>query len=268
MFFQTSFDLQRYLSRIGLGGAPQGNIQGVTDMMRAQLRHVPFENLDVQARLGVSLDPEQMVEKILGRGRGGYCYEVNGIFSMALQALGMRYQWVAARPMFYPVRRPRTHMAVIVFLDDGPYLCDLGFGSWGPTLPLSLNAVGQTICDGHDRFKLTRSDADGYVLHAWVNGAWVSQYGFDLSPQEWIDFEPMNHLNATHPEAIFVKQILVIQHTSEGRKILTDRRFKQYVGAQVSERLLSEREVADCLRQEFRLPSVADLQRNPHARVL
>lgn len=52
--------------------------------MHHQLRAVPFENLDVQAGKIVSLVPEEIVEKIIDRNRGGYCYEVNGIFAMAL----------------------------------------------------------------------------------------------------------------------------------------------------------------------------------------
>ncbi len=66
--------------------------------MRAQLFSVAFENLDVQAGKIVSLVPEQIVDKIIGQGRGGYCYEVNGLFAMALQALGFRLQVYCLSP--------------------------------------------------------------------------------------------------------------------------------------------------------------------------
>lgn len=55
--------------------------------MQQQLFTVPFENLDVQRGKTVSMVPEDIVEKIVHQGRGGYCYEVNGLFSMALEAL-------------------------------------------------------------------------------------------------------------------------------------------------------------------------------------
>jgi N-hydroxyarylamine O-acetyltransferase len=103
-----NFTLQSYLSRIGYHGDAQADIATVTEMMRRQLFTVPFENLDVQAGKVVSLVPEEIVEKILNRNRGGYCYEVNGLFAMALQSLGIPYQFVAARPMFYPVKRPKN----------------------------------------------------------------------------------------------------------------------------------------------------------------
>jgi N-hydroxyarylamine O-acetyltransferase len=77
--------------------------------MRYQLFSVPFENLDVQQGKVISLVPEEIYRKIVERNRGGYCYEVNGLFAMALNALGIPYQFFAARPMTYPVRRPKPY---------------------------------------------------------------------------------------------------------------------------------------------------------------
>jgi N-hydroxyarylamine O-acetyltransferase len=108
----SNFDLPTYLQRIGYTGNFAGDTTTLHSLMRQQLFTVPFENLDVQAGKVVSLIPEDIADKILQQGRGGYCYEVNGLFAMALQALGIPYQFAAARPMFYPARRPRTHMAV------------------------------------------------------------------------------------------------------------------------------------------------------------
>jgi N-hydroxyarylamine O-acetyltransferase len=69
--------------------------------------------------------PDDIADKLLRQRRGGYCYELNGLFTMALEALGMTYRFVAARPMFYPARRPKTHMAVIAEVDGRQWLCDL-----------------------------------------------------------------------------------------------------------------------------------------------
>jgi arylamine N-acetyltransferase len=66
--------------------------------MRHQLFSVPFENLDVQAGKIVSLAPDDIADKVLKKGRGGYCYEVNGLFAMALAALGiLTVSWRRAR---------------------------------------------------------------------------------------------------------------------------------------------------------------------------
>ena len=141
----SNFQLDLYLKRIGFTGEVAANSATVQALMQQQLRTVPFENLDVQAGKVVSLVPEEIVSKIIGvdgaARRGGYCYEVNALFAMALTALGIDYQFVFCRPMFYPMRRPKTHMALVVTLGDDRYLCDLGFGSYGMRAPLALSQV-------------------------------------------------------------------------------------------------------------------------------
>ena len=249
-----NFSLTDYLHRIGCADRPRADPEGLTSLMQQQLYTVPFENLDVQAGKGVSLVPEDIVEKIVHQGRGGYCYEVNGLFSMALEALGLSYHWVAARPMFYPVRRPRTHMAVVVDLPEGPWLCDLGFGSYGIRVPLSLAVLDTNIAQGHDTFKLSRQPNGDYLLQALVSEVWTNQYAFDLAPQEWVDFEPMNYLNSTHPEAVFVKSLLVIGHHPRGRNILFGRSLKTVEDGQTQQRDIPPHEIDGVLKDLFRLP--------------
>ena len=223
----ANFDLNAYFSRIGHDGPAAADAATLAALMRSQLFAVPFENLDVQAGKGVSLVPEDIVEKIVHRRRGGYCYEVNGLFAMALQALGIPYRFVAARPMFYPARRPRTHMALVARADGHDWLCDLGFGSYGIRAPMRLDRLGDEVAQDFDRFKLTQPQPGEYLLQAWVEGAWANQYGFDLSPQEWVDFAPANYMNSTHPDAIFVQKMLVVRQHEQGRDILFGDTLKQ-----------------------------------------
>lgn len=247
-----NFVLQDYFARIGYHGEPAADLATLNALMRHQLFAIPFENLDVQAGKIVSLVPEEIVEKLLKRNRGGYCYEVNGIFCMALEALGIAHRFVAARPMFYPVRRPKTHMAVVVTLDGRDWLCDLGFGSYGIRQPLALDALDVEVAQDDDRFMLTRSGHE-FVLKALVGGEWVNQYGFDLSPQEWIDFMPANYLNSTHPEAIFVQKLLVVRHTPAGRAILFGDTLKTVSHGQVQQRTIAAEELDRVLADVFGL---------------
>ncbi|RZA00129.1 MAG: arylamine N-acetyltransferase, partial [Moraxellaceae bacterium] len=108
-----NFDFTDYCKRIGFTGTAQPTAETLGLLMRCQLFSVPFENLDVQAGKIVSIDPQDIVNKIVHQPRGGYCYEVNSLFAMALSALGIDYYFVGARPMFYPARRPKTHMVII-----------------------------------------------------------------------------------------------------------------------------------------------------------
>jgi len=215
-----NFSLEKYCKRIGYQGSVNADIHTLKALMRHQLFSVPFENLDVQAGKIVSLIPEEIVEKILVHNRGGYCYEVNGLFSMVLQKLGISYQFVAARPMFYPVRRPKTHMAIVAELFGELWLCDLGFGSYGIREPIKLSQLDTEIQQDHDAFMLSKINDREYLLKAFVEGEWANQYSFDLAPQEWIDFMPANYLNSTHPDAVFVQKLLIVLHNEFGRSIL------------------------------------------------
>lgn len=248
-----NFDLSTYFRRIGYNGQAVANAATLHGIMRQQLFSLPFENLDVQAGKVVSLVPEEITDKLLRQGRGGYCYELNGLFAMALEALGIPYRFVAARPMFYPARRPKTHMAVVAEVDGRQWLCDLGFGSYGIRAPVALDMLDTDITQDFDSFRLTRHASGEYLLQAKVEGEWASQYGFDLSPQEWIDFVPANYLNATHPDAIFVQKLLIIQHRPEGRLILLGNMLKSITASGVEQQQLAQDEIASVVKNRFGL---------------
>jgi N-hydroxyarylamine O-acetyltransferase len=246
-----NFDLKSYLSRIGFQGEAKADLGTLTKLMQLQLRSVPFENLDVQAGKVVSLVPEDIVQKIVSQRRGGYCYEVNGLFAMALDALGISYFFVAARPMFYAERRPKTHMAILVKLGDQTWLCDLGFGSYGLRAPLSMGMLDVELHQDQDKFMLSQLPDQEYLLQACIGEQWTAQYSYSLVAQEWLDFAPANYMNSTHPEAIFVKQLLVILQTSEGRKILSGCVLKNWAHGNLTQQGVVESALSVVLREEF-----------------
>ena len=253
----SNFQLELYLKRIGFTGVVAADSETVKALMQQQLRTVPFENLDVQAGKIVSLLPEDIVSKIVGgngsASRGGYCYEVNALFAMALTAIGIDYQFVFCRPMFYPMRRPKTHMALIVKADNEQWLCDLGFGSYGLRAPVALSQVNLPQIQDFDCFRLIAPISGDYVLQAQLDGQWVSQYGFDLYPAEWIDFMPANYLNSTHPETIFVQKYLVIQQYTTGRTMLVGNELKEWQQGKVTVSSIANTDIAMVLKQQFNL---------------
>ena len=251
--YAENFSLPDYLERIRFKGTPTPDIGTVASLMRHQLFTVPFENLDVQAGKIVSLVPEEIVQKIVYRKRGGYCYEVNGLFAMALQALGIPYRFAAARPMIYPARRPRTHMVLIVMLEGERWLCDLGFGNYGIRAPMRLSMTDVEVRQDDDIYMLSPIDDGFYLLQAKIEGQWANQYAFDLSYQEWIDFVPANHLNSTHPDSIFVQKIIAMLMTETGRKILAGDSFKIVEHGRTEKRTIAWEETVGILAHEFGL---------------
>ncbi len=83
-------DIDAYLRRIGLDERPPANLSGLKALHAAHLRAIPYENLDVQFGRPVTIERPAIFEKIVGRHRGGWCYEMNGLFGWALDALGFK----------------------------------------------------------------------------------------------------------------------------------------------------------------------------------
>ena len=220
----SNFSLKNYLNRINYAGKIQADLKTLNALMSHQLQSVPFENTEVQAGRIPSLVLEDIYTKIVTDKRGGYCYEVNGLFAMALSAIGFEWYFIGARPMFYPSRRPKTHMVIVVILDGESYLCDTGFGGYGLREPLKVVETLAAEQNG-DQFRLAFIDEE-FVLSSLVNEEWMPQYGFALSQQEWIEFSLANYFNATHPETIFTQKKLAIIQTPTGRKILVDNSLK------------------------------------------
>ncbi len=218
-----NFNLTDYLSRIGFEGELRNDHATLTQLMQRQLRTIVFENTEVQAGRIPSLVPEDIVEKVIVNRRGGYCYEINGVFAMALTAIGFEWCFAGARSMLYSTRRPKTHMVLIVRVDGRDYLCDTGFGGYALRAPMLIEE-GEVTQDG-DRFRLEIIHRE-YVLGAMVQGEWQRLYGFALQPQEWIEFSLANYFNATSPDTIFTQKKIAILQTPNGRKILVDNELK------------------------------------------
>ena len=248
-----NFSLSPYFARIGFQGTASADFATLKRMMRCQLFSVPFENLDVQQGKIVSLVPEEIYCKIVERNRGGYCYEVNGLFAMALGVLGIPYQFVAARPMTYPVRRPKTHVAIVVTIEGEQWLCDLGFGSYGIREPLNLNWINREIRQDFDTFKLSRSPDQNYLLQSFTDGVWKNLYEFNLSPQEWVDFEPANYMNSTHPDSIFVQWLMVVLQNPSGKEVLLGDRFQSVSEGKTKGWTVRREEIPMLLLQKFSL---------------
>ena len=248
-----NFILADYLQRIDFTGAAALNPDTLCQLMRCQLRAIPFENLDVQAGKIVSIVPEDIVNKIVYGQRGGYCYEVNSLFAMVLAALGFEYDLIGARPMFYPQRRPRSHMVLMVKLGEERWLCDTGFGSFGLRAPVGLHQVGQVIQQDNETFMLDKNERGEFVLKALVKGEWANQFGFDLQPMEMIDFMPVNYYNSTHPDAVFVQRYLVMQQRPDGRTLLSGNQLKQLRGDQETVTEITAEQLDEVLWREFKL---------------
>ncbi len=125
-------NLQAYLDRIGYRGALRPDRSVLVALQQAHVCAVPFENLDVQLGRPVTIAAEDAYEKIVGKNRGGWCYEQNGLFGWALEEVGFDVTRVAAAVM----RQDRgdaslaNHLCLLAATPESStrYLVDVGFG--------------------------------------------------------------------------------------------------------------------------------------------
>ena len=105
----------------------------------------------------------------------------------------------------------------------------------------------------NETFMLDKNERNEFVLKALVKGEWANQFGFDLQPMEWIDFSLANYYNSTHPDAVFVKQYLVMQQHAQGRTLLSGNQLKRLIGDQEIISEVSTGQIDEVLWQEFGL---------------
>ena len=241
--------LHRYLRRINYGGPLSPTRPTLHNLHRAHLLAIPFENLDVQMRVRRPFDLDAVFEKIVDGNRGGWCYEMNGLFGWVLRELGFNVDFVAAAVEREKRGDPSlmNHLALLVHLDQ-TYLADVGFGNGmlNPT-PLREGPFG----DGRFQFRLSRH-GDCWRFHNHPqNGA---TYDFTEARYEYGDFEHKARLLATTAESPFVQHLVVTKLTEDGMITLTNAALAIYSPNEMREESApNARELARILDEHFGL---------------
>lgn len=224
-----------------------------------QLRHlttVPFENLSIHLGEDIVLEEKALLDKILARGRGGFCYELNGAFAVLLGALGFRVTLLQARVHGDGGRLgiPYDHMALRVETDDGtgPWLADVGFGDHAQH-PLALDDRTDQR-DPRGIFRVVRAPAEEGGDHGDLDVLrdGVPQFRLEPRPRALADFRGGSWYHRTSPASGFTRSPVCSRFTTTGRITLKGHRLLTTVGAERHETALeSDEEVLTAYREHF-----------------
>jgi N-hydroxyarylamine O-acetyltransferase len=209
------FDLDAYLERIGLRGRP-----GLAQVHRAHITSIPFENLDPQRGVPVSLALEDLQRKLVAERRGGYCFEQNLLLKAALEALGGEVDMLLARVRLRAepgVTRPRSHLVLRVNVDGASWHADVGFGFGSLLEPLPFGP-GEAHEQSGWRFRVV-ADGPELVLQTAAAERWLDVYGFLPEPVPFIDLETSNWWTSTHPHSPFVTGLAVSLQADDGMRM-------------------------------------------------
>ena len=213
-----------YLERLGVAAPAVSDAAGLRTLHRAHQLTVPFENLSIHLAEPISLDEPDLIDKIVRRRRGGFCYELNGAFALLLEALGAQVSRVGARVYGDAgLSPPLDHLALIVRPADGtgPWLADVGFGSHSD-YPLLLDAREDQV-DPAGRFRLadTLDAAAAGDIDVLKDGK--PQYRLETRARSLADCVPTCWWQQTSPLSHFTQSTICSRLTPDGRVSISGR---------------------------------------------
>jgi arylamine N-acetyltransferase len=259
----TGVDVAAYFGRIGYRGPTEPTLATLQALVAAHNQSIPFENLDPLLGIPVAdLTAPALMDKLVLRGRGGYCYEHNGLMGYVLEELGFRVERLAGRVVWMNTSGAlpaQTHQVLSVTAPalDGPYLVDVGFGGQTLTSPIRL-AVGPVQQTRHEPYRI-REHGEGCQLEAEIRGEWQPLYIFTTRPQPRIDLEVGSWYVSTHPNSHFVTGLTAALVTDDARWNLHGRNLAIHRAGETERiRFDTAAQVLDALTDRFGI-NLADL---------
>jgi N-hydroxyarylamine O-acetyltransferase len=230
-----------YLSRLGWSDVPPPTIETLFALHRANVERIPYNTVWIATGERRAIDLLSSLSYVAS-GAGGYCYHLNGAFSVLLEWLGFDVHrhlgGVQPNPSASDPAPPAgangNHLAVTV---DG-HLVDVGLGD-GLHEPIPL--VAGDYNQGPFRFRLRPSEANP--------GGWrfdhdpaLSFAGFDLrpGPVRQAEFEPRHNFLMTSPESGYVRVVMAQRRDATGVDTLKGRVLHRIDGGDGTSRELTD----------------------------
>lgn len=247
-------NIPAYLARLNYSTSVKPDAETLHGLQFAHLLTIPFENLDIGLKRPIQLSEEALWEKIIVRKRGGFCYELNGLFAWLLKQIGFDVTYLNARVFNHEgeLGIDFDHLALLVKIPQEPrrWLADVGFGD-SFNAPLSFEAGDEQVQGlRSDRLEQT---SEGYIT--WQKnyaGTWECQYFFDLQPHNFLsDYESACLYHQTSPESGFTRGSIISKATPGGRVSLEAGRLIVTTNGQREERPIVNQEEYQMLLKDL-----------------
>lgn len=220
-------DVTAYLDRIGYSGPIDTSISTLAKLQECHVHTIPWENLDIVKKIPLSLDITNLIDKIIYRKRGGYCFELNALFGWLLRELGFKTTDLFGRFWREEPITPakRRHHILQVEINDQKYITDVGVGVKAPYRPLQL-VDGLIQEQGDESYRLQRDPCYGWVLYEMKKGQWHSIYSFTEEPNLPQDYITTSYWCENSPDSPFVNHVKMAIRTKEGRNTVAGTEFR------------------------------------------
>jgi amide synthase len=226
------FDTRVYLRRLGYSGPVEPTIGTLRRLHRDHLLTIPYDNSNFPEKGDAlpgnlaDLDLDATFDKIVIRGLGGICFELNLLFQRLLDELGFDTMAVSAgviqnRGVFSP---DLSHKFTVVTLDGQRWLADVGFSgpSYVEPLRLSPDVQPQHGC----QFRVAEQGGRHTVLRRSRAGNWQPVYQFALVERklaEWDGFT--ERFEQFLDESVMASTTMMCRATENGHHVLVGKRY-------------------------------------------
>lgn len=232
-----------YLERIHLTRHVEPDVNTLHELQVAHLQSIPFENLDIGLKRVIQINEPDIWNKLIVNKRGGFCYELNGLFAWLLKQIGFEVTYLNARVFNREgnLGIDFDHLALLVGIphQSKSWLVDVGFGD-SFNEPLSFEERGEQV-QGLRAYKLEPT-SNGWI--AWqknYDGIWKRLYFFDLQPHKFPEeYEAACHYHQTSPKSSFTRGSTISKATPDGRISLEAGRLIVTTNGQRSESPLQD----------------------------
>lgn len=246
-----SFRQQAYLERLGFKDKLGGTLQQLASLQAKHLYTIPFENLDIHNDVPITLNIEKIYTKIIEHNRGGFCYELNGLFYTLLLSLGFDAKLIEAQ--VYSAKEEQygqhfDHMAICVYLKGKNYLVDVGFGEFALS-PLEI-ANEKRQKDARGSFVI-KKNAESYIVYKQKGDTFTPEYAFSLTPQSLQAFSEMCVYHQTSPQSHFTQKRLISLAVPNGRVTISGNQLILRDNNDVRETVFPETEFSGLLTKYF-----------------
>jgi len=225
--------VRSYLELLDVQELPADPLERLRVLQWAHLARVPFENLDHFLPRQTPLRVQALFRKVVGRHRGGICYELNLLFGALLRSLGHRVRLLSARVCLGPGRlsKPFDHLALLV---DGRWLVDVGFDP-SVSAPLEVRRGARAV-HGRGTQRLVRQAGEWLVCTRDLRGSLSYAYRFSTRRRTLREFLPQRRFHRVGPGSPFSSSWVWGVATPEGSNMLRGGRLVVEVRGRETER--------------------------------
>lgn len=185
------------------------NIEFLNELQSKHIARYSFNSLAVVLGQDISLEINDVFNKIVEKRRGGYCFEHNKLAMHVLSELGFDVRLLMAKVIYNrDVDVARTHRITLLTLEGENYIFDAGFGHFGARYPVKLE-LGLEQDQGDAIYRIIQNEKGDYCYQLLKENEFFTLYTFNLYHYSEAECLPAHFYSHKSPDAAFVNNMVV-----------------------------------------------------------